>query len=184
MVDRTDLHTKHMMAEAFLRLPETLIPTELIKGVVIVSPSPEIRHQDVSSNTNDILKRLIPNGKAYYAPMDVRFDDENVVQPDLFWVSDHSNCQRIDGKYFQGPPDLTVEILSPSTARRDHETKFALYEQHGVREYWIIDLETNKVAVWSLDDGRFRDVGNFGVGETFTSPLLNVQISIDEIVAE
>jgi Uma2 family endonuclease len=184
MVDRTDLHTKHMRADAFLRLSETLIPTELINGVVIVSPSPEIRHQDVSSNTNDILKRLIPNGKVYYAPMDVRFDAQNVVQPDLFWVSEHGNCQRIEGKYFAGPPELIVEILSPSTARRDYETKFALYEQYGVREYWIIDLDSNSVAVWSLNGEEFREVGRFGEGDTFHSPLLTSEILINEIFTE
>ncbi len=184
MVDRTQLHTQTMTAERFLLLPETNIPTELIDGVVVVSPSPDIRHQELSSNTNDLLKRIIPNGKVYYAPMDVHLDEENVVQPDLFWISKAGQCHPVDGKYFYGPPDLVIEILSPSTSNHDRDTKFSLYEKHGVEEYWIIDRQAEIVRVWSLIDAKFSERGRFGREGSFLSPILKRQVDVDEIFAD
>jgi Uma2 family endonuclease len=174
-----------MTAEAFLALPETNLPTELIDGEMIMSPAPNLDHQDVVGDTNDVVRRLAKpkGGKVYFAPTDVKFDDKNIVQPDIFWVAPDSKCKPVGRKHFEGAPDLIVEILSPGTARRDKRTKFALYEKHGVREYWIVSAADKYVEVWQLNEaGKFGLFGTFGPGETFESPLLGA-VNMDEIFA-
>src|SRR5690606_20207514 len=100
-------------------------------------------------------------------------NEANVVQPDMFWISDENDrCYLVDGKYWRGAPDLVIEILSPGTTRRDRDVKYALYEQHGVREYWLVDAEERYIDVYRLDDGgQFTRQGVYGGGDTFASPL-------------
>jgi Uma2 family endonuclease len=99
--------------------------------------------------------------KAYHAPFDVRLpegdetDEEtfSVVQPDLVVVCDPD---KLDDRGCRGAPDLVVEILSPSTSGKDLKQKFNLYEQRGVREYWIADPSGGTVMVFRLGvDGRY-----------------------------
>src|SRR5688572_12099576 len=134
MVDKTIV-----TAREFLELPETNVLTELIKGEIIVAPSPEDRHQKASGKSHIYLVQLVSGGELRYAPADVYLDAITVVQPDLFWVSPNSICHLVNGKYWRGAPDLVIEILSPSTTRRDRGIKFDLYEKHGVREYWLME---------------------------------------------
>ncbi|HNV70449.1 MAG TPA: Uma2 family endonuclease [Candidatus Ozemobacteraceae bacterium] len=119
---------------------------ELIDGVVYsMTPSPSKTHADISKALFRQLD-LFFQGKScqvYYAPLDVRLPkkdqtDENtdtVVQPDIIVVCDES---KLDEKGCRGAPDLVIEILSPSTASKDHITKKRLYETAGVKEYWLI----------------------------------------------
>lgn len=183
MVDRTDIHAKHMTATEFAALPETAVPTQLINGVVVVSPSPEYIHQSISANIFIMLKSLISDGKVLYAPMDVHLDEANVVQPDVMWIQEGGKC-KVVGKFLRGAPNLVVEILSPATAHYDKNEKFRLYERYGVGEYWIIDPTASTVAVWRLDDENFTAVGTFGAEDTFLSPLLNQDIDGKVVFAD
>ena len=120
---------------------------ELIDGVAYdMTPAPARIHADLSMA---LLKQLLAyfEGKpckVYYAPFDVRLpegnepDDEieTVVQPDLLVVCDD---KKLDDKGCRGAPDLVIEILSPATASKDCILKRALYEKHGVREFWLVD---------------------------------------------
>jgi Uma2 family endonuclease len=107
-----------------------------------------------------------------------------VAQPDVFWVSsENEKCKLRDDGYWYGPPDLIVEVLSPGTARQDKVTKFAIYERHGVREYWIADPVYQNIEVWTLADGRYTRLGLFRVGDTFTSPVLNQPVDVSAIFA-
>lgn len=154
-------------------LPETTQPMQLIDGKIIVSPSPEIAHQLTSGATYLYLVSIIPNGEILYAPMDVEFDEHNTPQPDLFWIAEGSRCiPSKNGKYYVGAPDLIVELLSPGTALQDRRDKFQLYEQHGVREYWIIDPHERLIEAWSLVDQKYARIGVFGDEDKFASPLL------------
>jgi Uma2 family endonuclease len=78
---------------------------------------------------------------------------------------------------------LIIEVLSPSTARQDKVTKFALYERHGVRVYWIADPKYRNIEVWSLADGRYTRLGLFSGNDTFTSPVLGQTIEVKDIFA-
>lgn len=162
-----------MTAAEFLELPESNQITELIDGEVSVSPAPLIDHQNVVLETAVILRGLIPDGRVYIAPSDVYFDDINVVQPDIFWISDkNERCIAVGRKHFRGAPDLIVEVLSSGTTRIDRKTKFNLYEKYGVREYWMVEPIEQYVEVWVRDGEKFVRLGLFEPHETFTSPLL------------
>lgn len=100
--------------------------------------------------------------KIYPAPFDVRLfeqegnspeDVDTVVQPDLSIVCD--NDRQVDRRGVHGAPDLVVEILSPSTKQYDCLIKFKLYQQAGVREYWIVDPDKKLVLVYTLVNGQY-----------------------------
>jgi Uma2 family endonuclease len=106
--------------------------------------------------------------------LDVYLGDDNVVQPDVMWIAPDSPCT-IGEKHLDGPPDLVVEVLSPSTAHLDKTGKFHLYERHCVREYWIVDPVHKLMEVWALQAGAYRQQGIYGPDESFPSPVLGGQ---------
>lgn len=144
-----------------------------------MSPSPASGHQRIIVRLIGLLTRLVPDGDVLTAPMDVRLGGIT-VQPDVFWVAAESDC--IDqGAYYLGPPDLVVEVLSPSNTESDRVTKFDLYEQHGVREYWIVEPREDYLEVYVLDGGTFRRLGAFKPGQTFDSPVLGKTVVVDQV---
>ncbi len=163
-----------MSAGKFLQLPESNLPRQLLHGEVIEMAAPELEHQDAVGNVFVLLKQAARrlDGKAYVAPVDVRFDDDNVVQPDDLLLLPDSRCQPVGTRYLSGPPDLIAEVLSPGTARMDRRDKFRLYERSGVREYWIVEPREQLVSVWQLRDGAFVLLDVYGADETFISPLI------------
>lgn len=170
----TQSTTTRMTAAEFFELPESNLPTELIDGEITQLTAPELDHQDV---VGDIFVRFKAaakerGGKAYIAPVDVYFDDANVPQPDVIWLSPESRCQPLGTKRLSGPPDLIAEVLSPSTALQDKRGKFRLYERFGVQEYWIVDPRDQLIEVWQHREGRFVLLDVYGASETFTSALI------------
>lgn len=173
-----------MSAAEFLSLPETNLPTELLDGEIIMAPAPTLDHQDVVLNLAATLLKLKSGGKVVISPVDVELDDENVVQPDVMWVSPGSKCVPVQKKNYRGAPDLAAEVFSPGTARIDKSKKFKLYEKYGTREYWMADPEGQYIEVWRLEGERFSQVGVFGPGETFVSTVLDEQtVSVSDIFA-
>lgn len=169
-------------AAEFLALPETSQITELINGEIIVTP-PTDAHQSIVGAIYFALRSAYPHGTYRIAPTGVHLDDQNVVEPDVFWISDaNQGCRLIDGKYWQGAPDLVVEVLSPSTARIDRDAKFRLYEQYGVREYWLVDADAQFVEVYQLVGKKFERRGFYGAGETLVAAVLDdTAIKVDQI---
>ncbi|MFZ2958653.1 MAG: Uma2 family endonuclease [Candidatus Ozemobacteraceae bacterium] len=144
---------------------------ELIDGVPYdMTPAPSRTHSKLSV---ELVRQFLPyfEGKpceVHYAPFDVRLprnkepDDEveTVVQPDILIVCDE---KKLDDKGCRGAPDLVIEILSPSTAPKDHITKKHLYEKHGVKEYWLVSPTDRLVTVYQLEpDGKFGRSRIFG----------------------
>lgn len=126
---------------------------EIIDGrAYCMTTAPTLRHQQVTGNLYAQLRERLSGGPCvpFVAPVDVVFDDYNVVQPDIVVVCDRS---RLTEANIQGAPDLVVEIISPSTSLKDRREKKALYERSGVREY---------ILVYPLEDilERYRLVGN------------------------
>jgi Uma2 family endonuclease len=118
-----------MTVEEFKRLPETLQPTEYINGEFIQYPTPKNGHQRLLGELLFFLKSSVSWGEVRHLPMDVWLG-EDCVQPDVFWVNGpESRCKLGDDGYWYGAPDLVVEVLLPSTAYRDRQTKFNLYQQ-------------------------------------------------------
>ncbi len=165
---------KPMTADEYFARPETMLPEQLLDGELIVSPAPASEHQYAAGSIYTILTALIPDGRAYFSPADVVWDEGNITQPDVFWISANGRCVNRNGRFY-GPPELIAEILSPKTARYDRSRKFDLYERHGVPEYWIVDLDVRAVEVWSLQNGIYERLGNFLSGASFESPVLGGQ---------
>jgi Uma2 family endonuclease len=164
--------TRKMTASEFLSLPVSNTFHELLHGEEIMSPSPTRKHQVTLGRLFSLLQHLKPDGEVILAPMDVYLDQSNVVQPDLLWIAEDSQCRWVDGKYLTGAPELVVEIFSPGTARRDKKDKFRLYEKFGVREYWMVDPDEQWLEIWQLKDAHFVLIDVFGPDDPFTSPLL------------
>ncbi|MCC6615788.1 MAG: Uma2 family endonuclease [Anaerolineae bacterium] len=164
-----------MSAAEFFDLPETNTPTELLERELIVSPAPTPRHQDVVGELYNMLRDLIPHGKAYLAPIDLYLDDDNVPQPDIVWVAEGGRC-RVTEKRLEGPPTLIVEVFSPGSIRRDRDAKFDLYERHGVDEYWIVEASAEFVEVYRFENGRYLRQGAYGAGEPFESAALGGKV--------
>ena len=140
----------------FLLLPEGA-PYQLINGELVMTPAPIPVHQLIVMELALAMTFFVKKqqcGQVLIAPLDVYIDDDNILQPDLLFISrDRENI--IGKKMIESAPDLIVEVLSPGTACYDLEEKYQAYERGGVREYWIVDQEKQSIALFVLTDGRF-----------------------------
>lgn len=144
---------------------------ELIDGVAYnMTPSPNTEHQRISTRLTarihvalDEIKTRMKGGscEVFAAPIDV-FLGSDVVQPDLLIVCDPA---KITARGIEGPPDLVVEILSPSTAGKDVTRKWWLYEAAGVAEYLIVDPAEKVGRLLRLDQGRYQDAAHVEWGQ-------------------
>ncbi len=140
----------------YKKLPEGA-PYQLIGGSLIMTPAPEVYHQEVSGNIQyRIQDFVIKNdlGHVYYSPIDVMFSKTEVYQPDIIFIK-KSNKKIIGRKKINGAPDLVVEILSPSTAYFDLREKYRVYEKSGVKEYWIVDPKLKKIEIFENKKKKF-----------------------------
>jgi Uma2 family endonuclease len=177
MIERT----KMSLAE-FKLLPESSERLELINGELVLSPTPVNTHQSVVAKLHLQLFQLKPNGTVILSPSDVFFTNETVLQPDIFWVREGSkDCQIQDDDYWHGAPDLVVEVLSPSTAKRDKTTKYEIYQTNGVREYWIADPYNETLEAYTLENKVYRKLGVFGKEDSFASPVLGKAVDMSLI---
>lgn len=172
-------------------MPDDGLRHEIIDGVHYVTASPNARHQIVLGRLNGelfvYLKAHPDVGHAFVAPLDVVLSKHDVVVPDLLFVArDHVDV--VTEKNVQGPPTLCVEVLSPSTRKRDVQLKRRLFEKMGVREYWILDPEIDTVQVFrQTSDGKFAREAELAAedGDALTSPLLpGFSLALPELFRE
>lgn len=132
-------------------------PVQLLRGRLIVSPSPNILHQLIVARLSEIFSAIADqaDGCAVIAPMDTVLSADTIPQPDLIYV--RSDNRRIIVDRVRGVPDLVIEVLSPSTARVDRLEKMDLYAQYGIAEYWIVDPESHVFEFLILKDGNYRE---------------------------
>jgi len=131
---------------------------EIIANELFMSPAPNTEHQEISRELEFLLYQFIKKnklGKVFNAPFDVIFDEDNVVQPDLLFIS-NENLPKLTKRGFEGVPDLVVEIISPSTFYRDSVEKKDFYEQIGVSEYWLIEPANRVIEVFVLENGKYQ----------------------------
>jgi len=140
------------------RLPDDGKRHEIVDGRHFVSPSPDLGHQDAAGRIYRQLANTIDDaglGRVLVAPTDVLLGRRTLVVPDVVVVA-KPNRGMLAAKKVVGAPDLVVEVLSPSTARRDLDLKRRRYERAGVREYWIVDHEARTVRQFVLQpNGRY-----------------------------
>jgi len=163
---------------------------ELYDGFIrLMSPAPSRKHQDLSVILTLKFGNFLihKNCKLYHAPSDVRFpkdkknkDDKQVytvLQPDLFVVCDLS---KLDDRGCIGAPDLIIEIISPKNPKRDLKDKFEIYQEHGVREYWIVNPNDENVNVFVLgDDGKFHLTGMYAEDDKIPVHIFNGDLQVD-----
>lgn len=161
----------------FLLFPDDGKRHEIIDGVHHVTPSPNVRHQQLVGRLFAKIAWFLESapevGEIYLSPLDVVLSHYDVVEPDLLFVSG-SQKDILTEKNVQGPPALVVEVLSTSTRKRDAQTKRRLFERTGVREYWLVDPELDTVQVFRLAGGRLTRVAEFTAedDDRLESPLL------------
>jgi len=137
---------------------------ELIRGKIFrMSPAPKSFHQEICANLHLFFGNYFRQKacKVYFAPFDVvlpihhksKDSSTTVVQPDICVICD---LDKIDDAGCFGAPDLVVEILSESTSKKDLNDKYDVYEESGVREYWIVFPKDQIINCYILEDGRFQ----------------------------
>ena len=138
---RSDPSARPLTYEDYCKIPDDGLRHEIIEGVEHVNPAPVPFHQTVSRRIQFVLYQAIElagHGQVFNAPIDVQLGPHDIVQPDIAVIANHSTATIGEAK-IDGPPDLVVEILSPSTRFHDQHRKRKLYERCGVPEYWIVD---------------------------------------------
>lgn len=171
-------------AQEYYQMPEyarhDLI--QLIDGEVIVGVPPVPIHQEIVLATAILLKQMATaaGGQVYIAPVEVYFDEFNSLEPDALYLAPESRCT-VEDKRLVGPPELVVEVLSPSSVRHDRTVKFLVYEKHGVREYWLIDPTHRLIEVWRLEGDSFAQQGVYTPADSFASSVLGRDIAASAI---
>ncbi len=159
---------------------------ELIRGKIYkMTPAPSSFHQVISS---EMLTYFLGHFKGkpckvFHAPFDVVLPVKNqqkntattVVQPDICIICDVS---KIDAAGCTGAPDLVVEILSPSTSKKDLNDKYSIYEESGVSEYWIVMPKEHLVEVFYLDNGKYNRTKTY-TSDEMIKPILFPSLEID-----
>lgn len=142
---------------------------ELLNGFIhLMTPAPRRIHQEISMELSFLLKNCVKKEKCkiYTAPFDVRLpkngtkNDEiyTVVQPDLTIVCDKA---KLDEMGCVGAPDMIIEIVSPSSSKTDVEDKYKIYEEAGVKEYWIVFPQDKTISVFVLKKAKYEFIGMF-----------------------
>lgn len=169
---------RRLTAHEFLEIPEDGKRHELIAGVHYVTPTPNVWHQELVGRLHLSIGAFLAGrrhlGRIILSPMDVVLSDADVVEPDLLLVAGDQQGI-ITRANVQGPPALAVEVLSPGTRRRDERVKRRLFDERGVREYWLVDPDARAVTVCRrAPDGSFPQVAVLVAdrGDQLDTPLL------------
>jgi Uma2 family endonuclease len=163
---------------------------ELIKGkIMLMSPAPNVRHQDISMNLSRFLSAYFNHKKCrvYAAPFDVRLYDRKksllasqdihtVVQPDLCVIC---HPEILDKQGCNGAPDWIIEILSKGNSKRELHIKYDLYQESGVIEYWLVYPEHQAIHQFVLDENQRYQLKKMYTNDDMASPYLFPDLVID-----
>jgi len=153
----------HYTLKDYYSLPDQ-VRVELIDGVIYDMTAPRLIHQRILLKLAIAFTEYIEESgsdcKVTIAPRDVRLfdDDRNMFEPDIIITCDKSKDLE---DYYDGAPELIVEILSPSTRRKDFLVKTSSYQRAGVREYWIVDPKDKAVRVFFFEKDDFPSTYSF-----------------------
>lgn len=167
--------------EDYFALPDER-RVELIDGVIYDMSSPTLIHQTIGVEIHARLREHIRTKKGAcisgVAPWDVQLDCDNktMVQPDVYVVCDKNKIR--NGRLF-GAPDFVVEVLSPSTAKKDTGIKTAKYAAAGVREYWIVDVRRERIIVYILNEEGYYDISLYTFHDEIPVAIFDNECKID-----
>ena len=170
---------RRLTYDDFLLFPEgDGLRHEIIDGEHYVTAAPNLRHQELVGRLHLTIGTFVEDrperGRVFLSPFDVVFSFHDIVEPDLVFVAP-DQFEILTDKNIQGTPALVVEILSPSTRKRDREIKRQLYDRAGVHEYWLVDPEQDVVTIHHRAlDGSFPQAARLTAKalDTLDSPLL------------
>ena len=169
----------------YLQLPdEENYYYEILDGTLIKESAPTKAHQRTSRNLQRILEDYFwdrdPEAEIFNAPIDLTLSDTNVIQPDLVYAPDDSDS--LDKRRINVIPELIVEVISPSTQRKDRIRKLGIYSRLGVPHYWIVDPQGRTLEAFMLSDsGEYVLSSSAEGGEVFTHPYypgLTIEIEV------
>ncbi len=172
MIQTAPVKKKYTYAD-YLKTPDDK-RYELIEGELYMTPSPKTDHQRIFRKLEVRMAHFVEKnelGEVFFAPYDVYFDKENVVQPAILFVS-KERLDIITEDNIKGAPDLIVEILSESTAYRDTIQKKMLYARFGVKEYWIVAPKEAMIEVYTLKNKEYALAGTYFKEDTLVSRTL------------
>jgi Uma2 family endonuclease len=158
----------------YAKMPEGA-SCQLIGGEIIMSPAPDLFHQIVSRNIFLLMNAFVSArqlGELFYAPTDVYFSEHETFQPDILFVS-NERLHILKETRIEGAPDLIVEVLSPGTGYYDLANKKDVYEQSGVKEYWIVDPKVKSSEVLTNQNGNYVTFAKSKKSGTVASTLLS-----------
>jgi Uma2 family endonuclease len=170
----------------YRQLPEDGHRYELYEGEIEVAPAPGSRHQRVVGRLYYRLEGHVSSrglGTVLIAPLDVLLSETTVVQPDILFVA--REREGIIGEhYVGGPPDLVVEVLSPTTLHRDRVIKRQLYSRYGVPHLWMLDPEQRRFQAFTLVEGGYQlSVEGQGDEMVRATPFPDLAIRLGEVWA-
>ena len=160
--------------ETYAALPDDGQRYEVMQGVLMIRPTPEIAHQGVLGLVSCYLDEQIfstRRGLVFPGPVDVVFSSQKVVQPDVLVLLE-SHLDRLQEKCIVGAPDLAVEVISPRSETYDRLVKYNLYEQSGIPEYWLVNLKEQSIEVFVLEMNKYRSLGVFQNEQIVQSRLI------------
>ena len=183
---KQEIRSSHLTYEDYVLFPDDGKRHEIIEGDHYVTPAPRTKHQRISANLTTAMVSFAKQrnlGLVLTAPCDVVLSDENVIQPDILFVST-ARAAIVTEDNIQGAPDLMVEIISESSRKKDEVTKRKLYERYGVQEYWIVDPELETVKIFKLEQqayGRAIEVSKEDNDVLTTELLPDFSFAVTEI---
>ncbi len=177
--------TIKMTARQFLELGEDPpgVRLELVNGEIAVSPSPVPDHSYIVVTLARIVGNHIEEHDLgqLFTDVDTIFGEHDVRRPDLLFYR-KNRLHLIGEKAMEGPPDLAVEVLSPSTTRTDRRDKFKLYAEGKVRYYWIIDPKMRTIEAYRLVGGKYTGrVRGSGSDVVQLAPFRDLKIALAKL---
>ncbi len=180
----TERQHELLTVEDYMALPADGKRYELLEGELVVVPSPNTAHQRIVGNLYLLLRQHVQRnalGEVFTAPYDIVLGHRVVAQPDLVFVS-QENAEIILPAHVRGVPDLVVEVVSPSSAKRDLLQKRRIYARYGVPNYWVVDPDDREVVAFVLEDEEYREAAVASRAERFSAPpFSDLQLPLVEI---
>jgi Uma2 family endonuclease len=177
--------TIKMTAAQFLEMGEDPpgVRLELVDGEVAVSPSPEPKHSFTDRSLTTLLFNHMSENElgALFGDVDTIFGEHDVRRPDLIYFA-KDRFHLVGEKAMEGPPDLCVEIISPSSRTIDRKKKFKQYEAGKVAHYWIVDPGARTIEGYKLSRGKYRLTGKGAENDVVNlPPFENLRIPLAEL---
>jgi len=164
---------------------------EVIEGELIMVPAPSFKHQKVLAKLGNLIFNHVNEkklGEVVFSPIDVILKDDIVLQPDIVYIS-NKNTGIIKEEGIFGAPDIVIEILSPASIYKDTQVKKRIYEEAGIKEYWLVFPDEKVIEIFTLEKGLSLQVVSrekYELSSTtektgkIKSNLLEIEIDIKE----